>query len=74
MLIIGSHFFTWGAAYTNELLRCGQCGAVAPFIQKCGMRFLTLFFIIPVLPLSSTYHLLECPHCRTRYRAAARTA
>jgi hypothetical protein len=74
MLIIGTHFFAWGSTYTNESLRCGQCGAVAPFVQKSGMRFLTLFFIIPVFPLSRTHHLLECPRCHTRYQTMARAA
>jgi hypothetical protein len=50
-------------------MHCGQCGTVGEFIDKKGMRFITLFFI-PVIPISGTRHLLQCPTCKTRYQAA----
>ena len=50
-------------------LRCGKCGTVAQFVKKQGMRFITLFFIIPVIPISGVTHLLQCPVCGTKYRA-----
>jgi hypothetical protein len=31
------------------------------------MRFLTLFFFIPVIPISGKKLLVECPRCKTRY-------
>jgi hypothetical protein len=52
-------------------MHCGQCGALTPFIEKKGMRFLTLFFLIPVLPLSGVKRMLQCPNCGTRYQATA---
>lgn len=68
--IIGTHFFTWGGASAPQQMRCGQCGTVAHFTLKKGMRFLTLFFIIPVIPLSGVNQLMECPVCKTRYQVS----
>lgn len=69
MLIIGTRFFTWGSGTTPNAMRCAQCGTVAPFLQKRGMRCLTVFFLVPVLPISGVKDLAECPNCRTRYQA-----
>jgi len=69
MIIIGIRFFTWGSERTNEMMHCGQCGATTWFIRKKGMRFITVFFIIPVIPISGVSHIVECPNCRTRYQA-----
>ena len=74
MLIIGTRFFTWGSEMTAQPWRCGRCGHAGPFTSKKGMRFLTLFFIIPVIPLSGVTHMAQCPNCRTRYQAQAATA
>jgi hypothetical protein len=71
MLIIGLRFFVWGAMLCEQQMRCGQCGTVAQFIRKKGMRFITVFFIIPVIPVSRITHLIECPNCKTRYQAQA---
>jgi hypothetical protein len=70
MLIIGTHFFTWASGYTPNSMHCGNCGTSAPFIAKKGMRFITLFFIIPVIPISGVKNLIQCPTCGTRYQAA----
>jgi hypothetical protein len=67
-LIIGVKYFTWGSEPTAEPMRCGTCGLVAPFIKKKGMRFITLFFIIPTIPISGMQELIECPNCKTRYQ------
>jgi rubrerythrin len=71
MLIIGMRFFTWGSGYTEQPWRCGQCSTVGHFIRRRGMRFLTLFFFIPVLPLSGAKHLAQCPTCGARYEERA---
>lgn len=68
MLIIGIHFFAWGASRTAHAMRCAKCGAETPFVIKKGMRFLTLFFVIPVVPISGVKNLVQCPNCDTRYR------
>jgi len=72
MIIIGIRFFTWGSERTGEAMHCGQCGATTPFILKKGMRFITIFFIIPVIPISGISQLVECPNCRTRYQVTSR--
>lgn len=66
-LIIGTKYFTWGSERTNRQMRCTQCGIVAEFTEKSGMRFLTLFFIIPTIPLSGKKKLIECPNCKARF-------
>jgi hypothetical protein len=67
--IIGTHFFSWGSEQTAGQMRCGQCSTVAHFTRKKGMRFITLFFIIPIVPISGVKELLQCPTCGTRYQA-----
>jgi len=67
--IIGTHFFCWGSQAAAEQMRCGKCGTVGNFTRKQGMRFITLFFIIPVIPISGVKNLLQCPTCRTKYQA-----
>ena len=31
------------------------------------MRFVTLFFIIPLIPISRKMQMIECPRCKTRF-------
>lgn len=69
MLIIGTKVFFWGSEQAAELMRCGTCGFAGQLIRKTGMRFLTLFFIIPTIPLSGLMHVAQCPQCKTRYTA-----
>lgn len=65
--IIGTKYLTWGSTPTNEKIRCSQCGIVSAFTEKTGMRFVTLFFVIPTIPLSGTKKLIECPNCKARF-------
>lgn len=67
MIIIGMRFFSWGSEHTERAWQCGQCKTVAQFIRRKGMRFLTLFFFIPVCPLSGVKHLVRCPTCGAQY-------
>ena len=66
--IIGSRFFSWGSEKAPDVMRCGQCGTVANFAVKKGMRFITLFFIIPIIPISGVKELMQCPTCGARYQ------
>ena len=70
MIIIGTHFFTWGTHWSAQPLRCGQCGTATHFIRKQGMRFVTLFFVLPILPISGVKHFMQCPNCGARYQTA----
>ena len=67
--IIGMRLFTWGSEMSGQQLRCSNCGAVGGFIAKKGMRFITLFFIVPVLPISGVKHILQCSTCAARFNA-----
>ena len=71
MLIIGTKLFAWGSQMTPQPFRCSACGMFAPFIEKTAMRFITLFFIIPVIPISGKKYMMECPNCKTRYQRTA---
>jgi hypothetical protein len=66
--IVGTKFFAWGSERSPQQTRCGQCGTVANFILKKGMRFITAFFIIPLIPISGVQQLMQCPSCGTRYQ------
>ena len=66
-LIIGTKFFAWGSAKTAETIRCSQCGMLAQFTEKTGMRFITLFFLVPTIPISGKKRMIECPNCKTRF-------
>ena len=68
MLIIGTHFFVWGSAQTPIQMHCGNCGAMTALVMKKGMRFITLFFVIPIIPISGVKELVQCPNCGTRYQ------
>ena len=67
--IIGTKYFTWGSTQTTTPIRCSQCNIVSSFTEKTGMNFLTLFFIIPTIPLSGKKKLIECPNCGARFQA-----
>lgn len=67
--IIGTKYFTWGGRKTDDMIRCSECGTVAQFTEKTGMRFITLFFIIPTIPLSGKTKMIECPNCKARFQA-----
>lgn len=69
-VIIGTRFFSWGSGETPQQMRCGQCGAVSHFLTKNGMQFITVFFFVPVIPISGVKHMLQCPFCGARYQAA----
>ncbi len=69
MIIIGTRFFTWGSDRDAQSTRCGQCGTVGQFIRKQGMRFITVFFIIPLIPISGIKQMVQCPNCAARYEA-----
>lgn len=70
IFIIGTRFFTWGAEPSGHQSRCSQCGTVGGFVAKKGMRFITIFFIVPVLPISGVKHILQCSNCAARFNIA----
>jgi hypothetical protein len=51
-------------------MHCGKCGVMANFKAKKGMRFITIFFVIPICPISGVRNIMQCPSCGTRYQAA----
>ncbi|HEX8422828.1 MAG TPA: zinc-ribbon domain-containing protein [Pyrinomonadaceae bacterium] len=69
MLIIGTRFFVWGSELTPQRHHCATCGTLTNFKIRKGMNFITLFFVIPVIPLSGVKNILQCPNCKTRYDA-----
>lgn len=70
IFILGTRFLTWGSQSGAPHMRCSQCGTVGSFVKKKGMNFITLFFIVPVIPISGVKHLWQCTNCRARYDTA----
>lgn len=68
IFVIGTRLFSWGSTEMSTPTRCSSCGTVANFTAKRGMRFITLFFIIPVIPISGVKELAQCPACGARYQ------
>jgi DNA-directed RNA polymerase subunit RPC12/RpoP len=67
-LVIGTKFITWGSQKTPETIRCSRCGTLAQFIEKTGMNFITLFFLVPTIPISGKKKMIECPNCKARFQ------
>ena len=59
--------WAWGSQFTPNSIKCGKCGFVGAFIQKQGMRIFTLYWIIPLVPVSGIIKLRECPNCHTKF-------
>ncbi len=68
-LVLGTKFITWGSAKTAETIRCSNCGTLAQFTEKTGMNFITLFFLVPTIPISGKKKMIECPNCKARFQA-----
>jgi DNA-directed RNA polymerase subunit RPC12/RpoP len=68
-VIIGTRFFSWGSGETTHAMRCGKCGYAGAFKTRSGMQFVTVFFIVPVIPISGVKSLVQCPNCGTRFQA-----
>jgi len=68
-LVIGTKFITWGSEKTSDMIRCSQCGTVAQFTEKTGMNFITLFFLVPTIPISGKKKMIECPNCKARFQS-----
>lgn len=66
-LIFGVKFLSWGSDLTVQPMRCGECNVVAPFKIQKGMRFLTLFFVIPTIPLSGLRNMVKCQNCGAKF-------
>jgi rubrerythrin len=69
MIIFGTKFWAWGSALTRDIWRCAQCGHSGQFTLKSGMNFITLYWIIPVIPISGVKKMVQCPNCKARYEA-----
>ncbi|RYX85692.1 hypothetical protein EON83_04970 [bacterium] len=67
MIIFGIKFWAWGSSTTQRIWKCWKCGFEGQFIEKKGMNFITLYFVIPTIPVSGVKTLVECPRCKTRY-------
>ena len=67
MIIFGIKFWAWGSKLTEQIWHCAQCGFQGQFIEKKGMRFFTLYWVIPLIPVSRVTSMVQCPTCKTRY-------
>ncbi len=65
ILVFGTKTFRWGSERTAYLKTCPQCGYYGYFLRKKSIRALTLFFVIPILPLGGITTVDVCPQCNT---------
>ena len=66
-LVVGNRYKTKGEGTTDEVVQCPNCGMVGRFERKSGRQYLTLFFLVPVLPLGGRDSYVECPRCKARF-------
>jgi ribosomal protein S27AE len=69
ILLFGTRSFTWGSDRILGVRTCENCGFSGQFFAKRAIRAVTLFLVIPVLPLGRVRHLGQCPNCGARYPA-----
>jgi endogenous inhibitor of DNA gyrase (YacG/DUF329 family) len=66
-LIAGTKTVAKRLGSTEEAIHCPTCGTVARFERKSERPYLTLFFVLPVVPLGRGHIVVECPACRARF-------
>lgn len=74
MIVFGIKFWAWGSQLTHDVWRCAKCGYNGQFTIKKGMKFITLYWVIPTIPVSGITELVQCPNCKTRYEMGANVA
>lgn len=67
IILFGTRYITWGDERTATVWHCPSCERDDFFIRKRGRRMLTLFFLIPTIPLGRVERFTQCPHCGARY-------
>jgi predicted RNA-binding Zn-ribbon protein involved in translation (DUF1610 family) len=67
IILFGTRYLTWGDERTPTVWHCPNCEHDDRFIRKRGRRALTLFFLLPVIPLGRVERFTECPRCGARY-------
>lgn len=67
LILFGTRLLTWGSGLTQNVWRCAKCGHEGQFYEKTGRRFLTLYWIIPLFPVSGKLKMVQCPQCKTKY-------
>lgn len=65
----GEFTINWNLEKTNETIRCSNCGMLAQFTEKTEMRFIMLFFVIPIFPVGRKKKMIECPNCRAKFQS-----
>ena len=69
LFIIGTKFKVSGSERTSERHRCQRCGTLAQFFKKTGRNYITLFFVLPIIPIGKAQNMIECPNCAARYQS-----
>jgi RNase P subunit RPR2 len=66
-LVVGNRYRTRSEGTTYDVVRCPNCGTTGRFEKKSGRQWLTLFFVLPVVPLGGRRSFVECPSCHARF-------
>jgi hypothetical protein len=70
-LVAGNKRVSKDAGSTEQAIQCPNCGTVARFGRRTERQYLTLFFVLPVVPLGGANTVVECPTCHARFDAPA---
>lgn len=69
-LVAGNRYRTKREGETQETMQCPYCGHFGRFERRSGRQYLTLFLVLPVVPLGTRSEFVQCPKCRTRFESS----
>ncbi len=71
ILLFGMKTFRWGSGRSDSVRTCPSscpnCSFYGYVERKKTIRAVTLFFVIPILPLSGVKTVNICPNCHVEY-------
>jgi len=70
ILVFGTRTFHWGRQLTAYVRTCPNCGFFGHFEQVKRLRAITLFFVVPLIPISGIRTVERCPQCHTEFAQA----
>jgi predicted RNA-binding Zn-ribbon protein involved in translation (DUF1610 family) len=67
-VVMGNKFRATSEGPTEHVVQCPNCGMTGRLERKTGRQYLTLFFVLPVLPIGPKQSFAECPNCGAQFR------
>jgi predicted RNA-binding Zn-ribbon protein involved in translation (DUF1610 family) len=66
-IVAGNKFRSTSEGPTDHVVQCPNCGTSGRLERKTGRQYLTLFFVLPVLPIGPKRSFVECPNCGAQF-------